>query len=58
MSTLFASEIRLSRGEPRYSEPFRGFVHVRTAPGRNRAIEPEDDRARRRYMYDVCLVLR
>jgi hypothetical protein len=37
---------------------FRGFVHVRTAPGRNRAIEPEDDRARRRYMYDVCLVVR
>jgi hypothetical protein len=34
----------------------RGFVHVRTAPGKNTAIAPEDDRARRRYMYEVCLV--
>jgi hypothetical protein len=35
---------------------FRGFVHVRTAPGRNRATNPQDDRTGRRYMYDVCLV--
>jgi hypothetical protein len=37
---------------------FRGFVHVRTAPGRNMAASAEDDRIRRRYMYDVCLVAR
>jgi hypothetical protein len=35
---------------------FRGFVHVRTAPGKNSATNPEDDRVRRRYMYDVCLM--
>ena len=35
---------------------YRGFVHVRTAAGRNRALEPEDDRIRRRYIYEVCLV--
>jgi hypothetical protein len=35
---------------------FRGFVHVRTAVGQNRATTPQDDRTRRRYMYDVCLV--
>jgi hypothetical protein len=35
---------------------FRGFVHVRTAPGRNMPLTPEDDRARVRHMYEVCLV--
>ena len=35
---------------------YRGFVHLRTEPGRNRAVEPEDDRNRRRYIYEVCLV--
>jgi hypothetical protein len=35
---------------------FRGFVHVRTAPRKNMATTPEDDQARRRYMYEVCLV--
>jgi len=35
---------------------FRGFVHIRTAPAKNMATTPEDDKARRRYMYDVCLV--
>ena len=34
----------------------RGFVHVRTEPGMNRAVTPEDDRIRRRYIYEVCLV--
>ena len=33
---------------------YRGFVHVRTAPGPNRATTPQDERARRRYMYEVC----
>jgi hypothetical protein len=37
---------------------FRGFVHVRTAAGQNRATTAQDDRTRRRYMYDVCLVTR
>ena len=37
---------------------YRGFVHLRTEPGRNRALEPEDDRSRRRYIYEVCLVTR
>jgi hypothetical protein len=37
---------------------FRGFVHVRTEPGMNRAVTPEDDRIRRRYIYEVCLVTR
>jgi hypothetical protein len=36
----------------------RGFVHLRTEPGRNRALTPEDDRSRRRYIYEVCLVTR
>ena len=35
---------------------FRGFVHVRTAPGKNRTTSGEDDRNRRRSMYDVCLL--
>jgi len=35
---------------------FRGFVHLRAEPGRNRALTPEDDRRRRRYIYEVCLV--
>ena len=35
---------------------YRGFVHLRTEPGRNRALTPEDDRIRRRYIYEVCLV--
>ena len=35
---------------------YRGFVHLRTEPGRNQALTPEDDRVRRRYMYEVCLV--
>ena len=35
---------------------YRGFVHLRTEPGRNRALEPEDDRIRRRYIYEICLV--
>ena len=35
---------------------FRGFVHLRTEPGRNLALTPEDDRSRRRYIYEVCLV--
>ncbi len=37
---------------------FRGFVHVRTAPGTNMATTAQEDRARRRYMYEVCLVTR
>jgi hypothetical protein len=37
---------------------YRGFVHVRTEPGRNRPQTPEDDRVRRRYIYEVCLVTR
>jgi hypothetical protein len=36
----------------------RGFVHVRTAPGKNQATTPVEDRIRRRYMYEVCLVSR
>ena len=36
---------------------FRGFVHVRTGPGTNTPTSAQDDRARRRYMYDVCLVV-
>ena len=35
---------------------FRGFVHVQTARGKNMATTTQDDRARRRYLYDVCLV--
>ena len=35
---------------------YRGFVHLRSEPGRNRALSPEDDRTRRRYIYEVCLV--
>jgi hypothetical protein len=35
---------------------FRGFVHVRTAVGKNSPTTPEDDRVRRRYMYEVCLM--
>ena len=35
---------------------FRGFVHVQATPGENMATTIQDDRARRRYMYDVCLV--
>lgn len=34
----------------------RGFVHVRSALGKNMAMAPDDDRARHRYMYEVCLV--
>lgn len=35
---------------------FRGFAFVRTAPGSNIAVAPEDERARFRHMYDVCLL--
>jgi hypothetical protein len=34
---------------------FRGWVHVRTASGRNFAWTPNEDRDRRRYIYDVFL---
>lgn len=34
---------------------FRGWVHVRTASGRNFAWTPNEDRVRRRYIYDVFL---
>jgi hypothetical protein len=34
---------------------FRGFVHVRTAPGANAATSAVDDMARLRPVYDVCL---
>jgi hypothetical protein len=37
---------------------FRGFVHLRTEPGKNPATTPGRDPARHRYMYDVCLVVR
>ena len=33
---------------------YRGFVHVRTAPGPNHATTSREDSARRRYLYDVC----
>jgi hypothetical protein len=32
---------------------FRGWVHMRTLPGRNRVLNPAEDRARRRLIYDV-----
>ncbi len=35
---------------------FRGFVHVRTAAGKNMPMTAEDDHARVRHMYEVCLV--
>jgi hypothetical protein len=35
---------------------YRGYVHIRTAAGPNRATTPDDDRARRRYIYEVCFV--
>ena len=34
---------------------YQGWAHLRTAPGRNRATSALEDRARRRYIYDVCL---
>lgn len=37
---------------------YRGFVHVRTAPGVNDATSSEDDVARRRPLHHVCLVAR
>jgi hypothetical protein len=37
---------------------YRGFVHIRTAAGTNRPATAEDDRIRRRFMYEVCLVTR
>jgi len=33
---------------------YRGYVHVRTGPGLNRATSSREDRARRRYIYEVC----
>jgi hypothetical protein len=35
---------------------FRGFVHVRTAAAASPVSTFDDERARRRFMYDVCLV--
>ncbi len=35
---------------------FKGWVHVRTAPGRNRA-DPDEDVARRRQIFDVILTI-
>jgi hypothetical protein len=35
---------------------FRGFVHIRTAPGKNSVMPSQDDQARLRNMYDVCLI--
>jgi hypothetical protein len=35
---------------------YRGFVQVRTESGLNRPLTPEDDRTRRRSLYEVCLV--
>jgi hypothetical protein len=37
---------------------YRGFVHLRTAVGPDRASSSEDDFDRRRSMYEVCLVTR
>jgi hypothetical protein len=34
---------------------FRGWVHVRTAPGRNKVETPQEDVARRRQIFDVFL---
>ena len=34
---------------------FRGFVHVRTAPGLNRPMSADEDVRRVRRMYEVCL---
>jgi hypothetical protein len=34
---------------------YRGWVYVRTQPGRNDAANPDESRARRRYIYDVVL---
>lgn len=34
---------------------FRGWVHFRTLPGRNRALSPLEDQDRRRQIYDVYL---
>jgi hypothetical protein len=33
---------------------YRGFIHVRTAPGLNRPTTAEEDRARSRHIYEVC----
>lgn len=35
---------------------YRGIAHVGAAPGPNRASTPEEERARIRWMFDVCLV--
>jgi hypothetical protein len=35
-----------------------GFVHIRTAPGLNDVMTPDEDAQRVRSMYDVCLVTR
>jgi hypothetical protein len=37
---------------------FRGFVHVRTAPGVNRARDTKDDEERRRSIYEVAPAIR
>jgi hypothetical protein len=34
---------------------YRGWVHIRTAPGRNRAKAPTEDEERRRQIFDVFL---
>jgi hypothetical protein len=34
---------------------YRGWVHIRTSPDRNQAATPQEDEARRRYVYDVFL---
>ena len=36
---------------------FRGWVSVRTQPGRNAAADPGESKERRRYIYDVVLAM-
>ena len=50
---------RHHRRDPHGNESrYRGFAHIRTAPGRNRPTGPDEDAARLRWMYDACLVAR
>jgi hypothetical protein len=55
------SDIGLAYGDHRRRDGngnlyrYRGWVHIRTAPGRNQAKDRTDDLARQRYIYDVFL---
>lgn len=57
VSAIGLGYTRQHRRDPYGNESrYRGFVHIRTAPGLNETVSAADDLRRIRPLYDVCLV--